>query len=412
MFQELRVLECRSCGLRNINTQIYHLLPHLTTLDLGDNDFFYLTNDEFYDLRKLRYLWLDGNHLPVVLEKTFIMQRELQKISLARNRLAKVTNTAFANVTTLTELDISYNKLIHIEPAVFHPVLDSLEKLDVSGNNIAMAELKYGLQGLANLRYLGLADLNLTEVPVSLLLYHEKLRSLNLSGNLLETFPSQVHLPQLVELDLSRNKFTGFEEKAMHRLDQVPTVHLVDNPWSCDLCNIVPLLSRMNKTTTSSSMRSITCASPRYLNGRTLGSLQDSELNWCGENDLYESKDGNFFANTMRDYGHVLIIVGTSVGVLVLMVGSVALVRVCCFKQRRQPQNYYVEADKVSRASQSTQEAIFENTAATAVFGQNGEISFKFPLELSEKKLSISTIDDMKKETKLGTGNSVPNGEL
>ncbi|GLH12157.1 Toll-like receptor 6 [Gryllus bimaculatus] len=53
--EELRVFRCRGCGLSNINTLIYRLLPDLTLLDLGDNEFKYLSSDEFRDLRKLQH---------------------------------------------------------------------------------------------------------------------------------------------------------------------------------------------------------------------------------------------------------------------------------------------------------------------------------------------------------------------
>lgn len=52
---------------------------------------------------------------------------------LSRNRLAKVTNGAFVNLTNLTYLDISYNKLVKLESVSVEP-LRKLHTLNVSGN--------------------------------------------------------------------------------------------------------------------------------------------------------------------------------------------------------------------------------------------------------------------------------------
>lgn len=52
---------------------------------------------------------------------------------LSRNRLAKVTNGAFVNLSNLTYLDVSYNKLVKLESASVEP-LKKLHTLNISGN--------------------------------------------------------------------------------------------------------------------------------------------------------------------------------------------------------------------------------------------------------------------------------------
>lgn len=407
LFQELQILECRRCGLRNINPQIYNLLPHLTSLDLGENDFHFLPDDEFQDLRKLKYLWLDGNRLSVVLEKTFILQKELQKVSFARNRLAKVTNTAFLNVSSLVELDLSYNKLYRLEPIIFHPISDTLQRLYISGNKIPIADLKGVLQTLgSNIRHISMADMRFPEIPFDMF-SNQRLQYLNISGNNLTSLPIEVlkTLPNLVELDLSRNNFTGFTDRFLTKLERISVLHLDRNRWACDLCNIVPMLNRLNKTV-GSTIRSLKCASPRSLTERKLSTLKESDLRWCGEIDDDELSNYGTITNIFKQHGLTIIIVVTSIGVVVILVGTIALVRFCCFKPTSA--NLYFDEDKDSgkRHSSQTQETVLD--AATAIFGQNGEISFKFPLEMADRKMSVSTID-VKKE---GKGSNIPNGEL
>lgn len=401
LLQELKIFECRRCGLRNINPQMYNLLPHLTTLDLGENDFQYLPYDEFQDLHKLKYLWLDGNHLSVVLEKLFVVQRQLERVSFARNRLAKVTNTAFFNVTTLQELDISFNSLYRLEPLIFHPLAESLQKLWISGNKIPVTDIKDVLHTIGHIRHVELAYMKFSEIPPDMF-NNPKLQYLNLAGNNLSTIPIEIFksLPNLIELDLTRNQFTGFSERIMTKLERIPIIHLQHNPWGCDLCNIVPMLHRLNKTV-GKNFKSLKCASPRSLAERTLSTLHESDLKWCGEPD--ELDEENTLTNIFKKHGLVIIIVVTSLGVLVILVGTIAIVRVCCFK--RTTPNFYFEEDKRHSSQNQTQETVID--AATTVFGQNGEISFKFPLEMAEMKMSVSTIDVKKESNK-----AVPNGEL
>lgn len=54
-------------------------------------------------------------------------------IDLSRNLLAKVTDDAFTNLSNLTYLDLSYNKLQNLEAASMEP-LKSLHSLNISGN--------------------------------------------------------------------------------------------------------------------------------------------------------------------------------------------------------------------------------------------------------------------------------------
>lgn len=96
----LKELKCRGCNLKKINPQVYNLLQHLSELDIGDNQvifflqqffificgnkfFFllqlkYLEKEEFYDLRRLKKLRIDGNQLSVVIDNLFIQQKNLE----------------------------------------------------------------------------------------------------------------------------------------------------------------------------------------------------------------------------------------------------------------------------------------------------------------------------------------------
>lgn len=367
---------CRGCLLTNINTHIYSLLSYLTHLDLGDNDFKYIASDEFRDLRRLQVLRLDGNHLPVVLERTFSWTPKLQVLSLARNRLAKVTTTAFANLTTLTELDLSYNKLDRSETLTFQPLADSLRVLHIGGNNIPITEIKYVLQVVVKLKELSLSDLGITDTPLGLLVHLEHLRLLNVSGNNIMHFPSQVlaPVPKLNELDLSRNSFYGLDERLLSRLESVGVVHLHGNPWTCDHCHINWMLSRLERM---KYLQNVICAYPYSVQGRSLLSLNRDSLEWCSATPSFrdESVIGLSLAHTTK-----LGVIAAGAAFILLLISSAVIV-LTVFYSRHHAAYYYTNEEKRG----AEHDSIFENHAAV----------------VETKKVSIATIDEITKDPDL-----------
>lgn len=347
----------------------------------------FIASDEFRDLRRIHSLRLDGNQLPVVLEKTFINQAELRILCLARNRLAKITNTAFLNLSNLYELDISYNKLNRVEGVVFHPLAESLRKLVVSGNHFSTEILRVVLHTTIKLRELGVADMGISELPSGLLPDH--LKALNLSGNNLTALGVQVIPHQLVDLDISRNKFRGLDERVVLRFEQLQHLKLQGNPWSCDLCHMKPMIQRMNR---SSAFENVTCVSPSRLKGLTLKFLKITDVTDCNDEDDLEKEDLFIFVEE-----NLVLLIG-GVGLFLFLVACITFVVCSCLRRRV---NNVVQEEK----RDVEREAVFENPAA--IFGDKGEISFKFPLDLTERKVSVSTIDEIKKDTQLHT---LPNG--
>ncbi|KAK5646501.1 hypothetical protein RI129_004965 [Pyrocoelia pectoralis] len=384
---ELRTFECRGCGLSRINTQIYHLLPYLTHLDLGNNRMQFIASDEFQDLKRIRTIKLDGNMFPVVLEKTFINQGELRTLCLARNRLAKITNTAFLNLSKLYELDISYNKLYRVESVIFQPVADSLRKLSVSGNQFSEEILRIILQTTIKLESFDFADIGINHFPEGI--FPDHLKSLNLSGNNLTEIGVKVLPQQLVELDISRNKFRGLDEHVVLRLEQMKTLNLENNSWSCDLCNMKTIIMRINK---SVSFQNVTCASPSRFKGLKIGLIRVEDVPECADDEDFERDSIFIFVED-----NLVILIG-SAGLFLFLVACITFVVYSCMQRRV----VHVD-DELKRETE--REAVFENPAA--IFGDKAEISFKFSLDLTERKVSVSTIDEIKKDTQL---HSLPNG--
>lgn len=384
MFQDLRVLELRGCELKRINTQLYHLLPYLSHLDLGNNNIQFLSEDEFHDLHRLHILKLDGNVLPVILEKTFVNQQQLKYLCLAKNRLAKITDTAFLNLTSLVELDISYNKLSKLEPYALTHLADTLQRLVISGNNFTITLLKLFLQTLYRVWHLDIAHMKLKSLPDRFL--PDRIKKLNVSWNNISSVSVHTFPRHLVELDISFNAIKGLNESVVLKLDTLKYVNFTGNPWSCDLCHITSILFRVNKT---DLFKNSLCASPAKLKGKKLVSLQFEDVTTC---DLSDGSKDKMPADKLS------LLVGL---ICIIVFAILSIIFVVCSCVRRHSRNL---ARQRKRAMECTENNV-EN--ASAVFCK-GEISFKFPLDLTERKMSVSTIDEIKRDSQ----QSLPNGTI
>lgn len=387
MLQELRVLECRGCALTKID-DMFHLLPHLTHLDVGNNLIKSIVQQEFRDLPNLRILKLDFNKISSIDADVFAVQTELRKINLAKNKIKHVDKNSFRNAINITDIDLGYNNIEYLDKDVFLPVANTLHKLVLSGNYLKIGNLIELLRTL-EVKELYLAEMGLVHLPPNVL--PDSTSILNLAGNHLSSL-SVLGLPlELRELDISKNRLRGLNDAAVRRIEVLDRVKLEGNPWSCDLCHIVPLLERANR---SSVIREIKCASPYTAEGKLLGDVRYPELTWCNAA-TYESGDASFFL-TGEENGFGLIAAGGSVMLLFLAV--VAILAVVCYS-RRHAAKYYTHEDKLS----AERDSIFDNNQSP-LFGDDRELCFKFPLSNDEKRISVSTIDEIKKEHGITNG--------
>ncbi|XP_045471406.1 insulin-like growth factor-binding protein complex acid labile subunit [Harmonia axyridis] len=386
---EVRTLECRSCGLRRINTQIYHLLPYLNHLDLGNNRMQFLEADEFTDLHKLHSLKLDGNQLPVILENTFVHQTQLKYLNIAKNRLAKITNTSFKNLTSLEELDISYNKLDKLEPLAMQHVASTLQKFIMSGNNFNLLVIRDILQTLYKVNELQMAQMNIKEIPENFL--PSTIRKLNISCNNLTELGVEMLPQQIKIIDVSHNRLKGLNDRVLAKLETLKSVNLSSNPWSCDLCHITSILLRVNRT---NMFWNSTCDSPKYLKGSKLTNLRLAALTSC-EN--LESGGENKQSVLGTDISTLLVGV---LCFLVLLSFSVIYVVYSCMRRRTLNLREFEKRER--------EREIASLSDPVAVFSKEN-ITFKFPLDLTENKVSVCTIDDIKRHTQTSC---VPNGTV
>lgn len=356
-FQELRQLECRGCALTKINPHVHKHLPNLVFLDVGDNQLTTIRADDLRHLTNLKQLKLDGNQLQTIQHDAFQSLTSLRKLVLARNWLKHVSG-----LSNLTELDLSFNRLRTVN-------LESVEVLNLSGNPLDEEGLN-DLAGLEMLKELRLAQCGLTHFNFPL---SGGLEVLDVSHNHITSLPSSLPF-SLRLLDLSDNLLKGIDEYNMEKLDGIKHLLLQGNPWSCDLCHVIPLLDRTNK---SVRIQELTCAAPYTVRGRTFGMLDRSELVWCSS---YGSD--YFFVTAQGNFG----LIAAAVAVCLLLLTVLAVFAALCYGKRHAAR-YYTNEEKLDDGDS---------------FGHplfcDGELTFKFPLELG-----VSTVEEVRKGLANGT---------
>jgi hypothetical protein len=104
--------------------------------------------------------------------------------------------------------------------------------------------------GLSLISELDISDIPIGRDPhfqVELFSFHRGLKFLNCSGASLNFLPAELvqSLPQLNELDISRNELSSLSDltiSALSTLQEFRKIHIHSNPWYCDACVIGPTI--------------------------------------------------------------------------------------------------------------------------------------------------------------------------
>ena len=111
---------------------IFDSFPSVTSIALRYcniySSYFSLTNSD------VTYLNMGHNELPSLPTNTLMNMRHLKYLLLYENKISFVPDNLFNMTPFLEELDLSYNRITHINQSVFIPFPSSLKKLNVKYN--------------------------------------------------------------------------------------------------------------------------------------------------------------------------------------------------------------------------------------------------------------------------------------
>lgn len=106
--------------------------------------------------------------------------QHLSTADLSRNCIRQISARAFCNLSNLTTMDVSYNKIPTFE--LDHKChLPKLQDFNISGNeHLDLLNLQPALQKMTQLRSLSMADM--TNLPLNMFTSLSNLEALNVSG--------------------------------------------------------------------------------------------------------------------------------------------------------------------------------------------------------------------------------------
>lgn len=231
-FSQLSSLECLDLSNNNLSIVPKGLPRNLVLLHLEKNSIRSIPGDALTSVRNLEYLLLHNNQLrsrsihPAAfqgLKKLHTLHmynnllervprglpRRAKTLMLLHNFISEINRNDLSLLYTLTELNLSYNKLTspRLHREAFRK-LRNLETLDMSGNSLHTMPM--GLP--RSLQVLEMKNNQLTSVPDRALTGMEKLRKLVLSNNQLKLNSvyqgAWMELSALTTLDLSGNQLS------------------------------------------------------------------------------------------------------------------------------------------------------------------------------------------------------------
>ncbi|XP_062598094.1 leucine-rich repeat-containing protein 18-like [Saccostrea cucullata] len=124
---------------------------------------------------------LSGCDLTKIPDAVYMMLKSVtvNKCTMASNMLTKIPPKFPTNFTSLTELDLSKNRLSHFPPDMH--IMQNIRVLNLSSNDLA--DVPHFVYSLSNLQELFLHDNCIMSIDVSRLEDIEGLRNVNLQNN-------------------------------------------------------------------------------------------------------------------------------------------------------------------------------------------------------------------------------------
>uniref|UniRef100_A0A224XD61 Putative gpcr class b orphan receptor 1 n=1 Tax=Panstrongylus lignarius TaxID=156445 RepID=A0A224XD61_9HEMI len=246
----VEILSIEHNMLKELKETTFHGMDRLQILDLSHNHISRINVRQFSNLWNLRILDLSYNELSTIPGESFV-NTKLERLILKHNRISVIPPQAFYEIgKSLHHLDLSNNMIEHLEKDVFSYV-NSLTNLNLCSNYLSQLhdQVFMYLDNLLNLQlcnnklarnfeaidktkrlhYLNLANTGIKEMPN---LQLSQLIHLNISGNNISQLQQGflLGLPNLRQLDLSRNNLTGWSIVGWNHAQNLKELDLSNNP--------------------------------------------------------------------------------------------------------------------------------------------------------------------------------------
>lgn len=182
----------------------------------------------------------------------------------------------FQNLTNLTFLDISDNKLLLVSPEVLCNLPRSLQNLSLSNNRMTYFPWE-NISALSNLRHLDLSQNFISFLPHTVIRAAESFSVLDLSHNRINYLPQSFFrdMSSLQRLYLSHNQLKQFYHSALFKNgSSLQMLSLHANPFNCD-CSAYWFLDFLHNTLLHIPLLTtdVRCEYPESERGKTILSM-------------------------------------------------------------------------------------------------------------------------------------------
>uniref|UniRef100_T1J4L4 TIR domain-containing protein n=1 Tax=Strigamia maritima TaxID=126957 RepID=T1J4L4_STRMM len=253
--RELSNIDLSGNQISQLPTQFFVTCGSLLTLSLSHNHITELEPQVFDKCDKLDDLDLSQNFLRSLVNVVPTTNSKVRFLNLELNQLQEVPHRVFSTSKNLAELNLNFNNISQISSEIFD-VCDNLRLLKLKGNSLTSFSINviencsriYTLELsdnrieslsthslLPSLRYLGLANNKLQNLPLNWL----QTQILLLNGNQLVNLPDNLLTSSnLIQIDLSTNQLQSIPPSSrgscLHKLDvsnnQLKLFNLNSNP--------------------------------------------------------------------------------------------------------------------------------------------------------------------------------------
>ena len=275
-----------------ITPQTFIMNSNLQNLTLAYCQIVAIYKEAFLGLGNLRYLNLSHNHISNnnIAINTFESTIKLAVLDLSYNQIMFIgtERDLFMYATELSLLDMSHNSLSNFSPHLFSR-LTKLQELRLAGNTlfkmIAMDESGVMFGNLTHLVTLDLSHSGIGVLPAAIFHGLSSLRHLNLCGNVIRAWTGNVFLsvPFLVHLDMSKNHIAVVNKSALsvlHTFGANLSLDLSSNPFDC-YCDLIWFRRWMNATNvTLQHEQQYVCAAPTNMIGTKVLNFNPADIRY------------------------------------------------------------------------------------------------------------------------------------